>query len=567
MDDLVGTVANDTFNGLFGADTGAGDDTTTVSNGDIIDGGDGDDLLNILVRDDQSEGNILSISNIETVSIRDLDGLAIDAASWDGVETLRFDRSTANSAVDNVQNGVAIALNQISDEVSVIYDTDALDSDEYEQVVSTSGDIAAVLTLTTAGDDVITSIAINVDGDAEIALEVLGTSADGIETITVSGAGDVEITEDTTAFDDLETVDASELEGGLTIDLTLSTEDVTLTGGSGDDAITTSGGDDEIDTGAGDDEITVAATGDVTIDAGAGDDTVTITAGGLDDDDTIDGGSGTNTIVVDADDLDALETAIVDEENVTNFTSLAITGAAAAAVSFDADAAGINAIEIAVDVSQNLTIDSFDGGTLTISVDQDVLIDVTADELVLNLTDNVTSVDEFTATGTTDLVINVDAAVVIDAFFIVDVESLTITGDQDLDLDTLTTAAALETIDTSGMTGTLEIDLDDSEGVEFIVGNLGAGSEITLDTDEAASDILVFGDTLDNDVTIDNFTDGDSIIADLLDLSALGISSIGDLDFAEAAGDTTITSDLFDGSIVLLGVTIAGLNAANFEFA
>ncbi len=433
-----------------------------------------------------------------------------------------------------------------------------------------SGENDAVLTLTTGGDDVITSIAIANSDDSALALEILGTSADTIETVTVTGSGDLEITNDTTAFDAITEIDASGLAGGLTVDLTDMGDAVTVAGGSGDDDITSSGDDDEITTGAGDDTVTVAVAGDVVVDAGAGDDTVTITAGGLDADDEIDGGAGTNTIEVDADDLDSLETAIADDENVTNFSSLLISGAAAAAVTFDADAAGITAIELGVDVTEDLEIDSFDGGALTVSEDQDDLIDVTADELTLNLTGDVTSVDEFTATDTTDLVINVDAdgAVTVDAFDIDDVESLTITGDQDLDLDASATSSALETVDASDYTGVLALDLDDSEGVEITLGDFGNDSAITLDADEAASDTIVIEGDLENDLDITEFTAGNGVAADVLDLSALGVDRIGDLDFTDTGTDIEITSDLFDGTITLVAVAnINDLTVNNFVFA
>jgi len=570
VEEITGTAAGDTITGLFGADNGAGDDTTTVSDGDIIDGAGGSDVLSILVRDDQSEANVFSLSNVETVEIRDLDGVNLDAADWEDVTTLKFYRSSADSAIDNVQNGVTIALDRIEDDVSVTYDDDALDSDSYVQAVTLYGENDTVLTMTTGGDDVVTEVSIVANGDSAVALAMLGTSADTMETLTVSGTGDVEITEQTTAFDALSEVDGSGLAGGLTIVLTNSAEDVTLTGGSGDDVITSSGGDDEISTGSGDDEVTVAAAGDVTVDTGSGDDTVVITAGGLDGDDDIDGGTGTNTIEVDADDLDALETAIIDDENVTNFSSLLISGAAAAAVTFDADSAGISVIELGVDVTEDLGIDSFDGGILIISENQDDLVDVTSDELTLSLADNVTSVDEFTATGTTDLVINSDAdgAVTIDAFDIDDVENLTITGDQDLDLDTSATASALVTVDASDFTGVLALDLDDSEGVEITLGDFGDASALTLDADESASDTIVITGDLENDITINNFTAGSGVAADVIDLSDLGVDRIGDLDFTDTGADIEISSDLFDGVITLAGVAnINDLTVNNFIFS
>jgi len=90
---------------------------------------------------------------------------------------------------------------------------------------------------------------------------------------------------------------------------------------------------------------------------------------------------------------------------------------------------------------------------------------------------------------------------------------------------------------------------------------------ITLDSDEGASDKIVFGDTEVGDVAIANFTDGDSILADVLDFSALGITALSDLTITDDGTDTFINADQFDGEIELTGVTAAQLNAANFEFA
>jgi len=342
---------------------------------------------------------------------------------------------------------------------------------------------------------------------------------------------------------------------------------VTFTGGSGDDDVSSSGFDDEISTGAGDDAVEIiasvaAAYDGLSVDAGACDDTVTVAAGELNADITIDGGAGDNTIAVEADDLDLLRTAIVTDANVTNFSIAAITAALAADFTFSALATGIDTVDLTVAAGAagvDLTLSNFNGGTIQFGLDQTggvIVSDVGA-------TDSITLVmDEGAAATHTDvdltdietvLIVTDSAAddVTFTALDLTGATSLTISGAGNVDIDAAGVAdTALETVDLSDMTGVLELDLD-TDGVTIIVGDLGDGSTITL----AAGDrnTIEFGAEISNEIEISGFDAGSTLSDDVIDLSALGID-FADLDISDDNADTTITSDAFDGSIVLVGV-------------
>jgi len=78
-------------------------------------------------------------------------------------------------------------------------------------------------------------------------------------------------------------------------------------------------------------------------------------------------------------------------------------------------------------------------------------------------------------------------------------------------------------------------------------------------------DTIVFNDDFDGFLMIDGFEGGADVTDDMIDLSALGVS-YADLDIADDGTDTEITSDEFDFTIVLTGVTAASLSQLNFTF-
>ncbi|MDU7589530.1 MAG: hypothetical protein E7K47_19460, partial [Acidovorax sp.] len=79
-------------------------------------------------------------------------------------------------------------------------------------------------------------------------------------------------------------------------------------------------------------------------------------------------------------------------------------------------------------------------------------------------------------------------------------------------------------------------------------------------------DTLVFASDLLGVADVSNFTAG--LGGDVLNLAALGVDSITDLDIVYGTSDATITSDLFDGSIEVTFVGSATtFTSDNFIFA
>jgi hypothetical protein len=557
---------------VAGTDTGEGDDTITgamlqnnagttdqaFEDADEIDGGDGDDTLTVTIDTDVAA----MVSNVEAFIVRNVGagGEIVDMANFDdSLETITVRDSSVGTIINNIQSAASISLDNVTSTVTIDFDDDVLDSDEAIGLLTVDG-TTSTITVTVGGDDVLTGAIIDVVSDSAITLAA-GSDLETVETVVITGAGDLSLIDGTAEFAAITEVDASDLAGGLTMDLSTASAAVTFTGGSGDDDVTSSGFDDEISTGAGDDSVVVDAAGDVTVDAGAGDDTVRITVLGLDDGDTIDGGAGDNIIEVDADTLDELETAMVTDENVTNFTTVAIF-AAGIAQTFDAnDVVTTISVDVDLTAGDTLTIDNFSGGTLEINAAQADAITV----LSVGTTDSVTvaighttvggvTIDDVQLDGieTVTIEANASGATTVTTLDLTGTETLVISGDSDLDLDAATVVdTTLETVDLSDMTGVLELDLD-TDGLTVIVGDLGDGSTITL----AAGDrnTIEFGAEISNEIEISGFDAGSTLSDDVIDLSALGID-FADLDIADDGADTTITSDAFDGSIVLVGVT------------
>lgn len=538
-----------------GADTGEGDDTITgtmlqdnagatnqsFDDADEIDGGDGDDTLTVTIDTDVAA----IVSNVEVFVVRGIaNNVTVDMGNFDdSLESIFVRDSEVDVTIDAVQSAASIELVSVTGAVSITYDDDVLGSDEATVEFTVDGFVGNLglgggdISFDYGGDDVVTTIVINAVGDdSSFDFE----DDDDAETLIINGTAAIEVTSDA-EFDNVTLFDFSGNSGGVTLESS-SSEVFELIGSSGDDSIA----------------VTVAGTDGRTIDLGAGDDTIEfVDAGDLNADDSIDGGVGDNTIVIAADDLETLAGMMADE-TVQNFATVAIAVAATAAVAFDGEDTGIETLSLTVDLSEDISIDNFSGGTLSISADQDDAIDVltvgTADSItVVFEVEAASSIDDMDLTDVETVTFDVgtDDDVVFDALELSGVTTLIVTGEGDIDMSAAT-SDALETVDLSAATGVVELDLSGSAGVEVIVGDLGDGSTITLAA-AGSRETVVFGDTISNAIEIDGFDVGNTITDDVIDLSSLGID-FDDLEFDDDGTDTTITSDAFDGSIVLLGV-------------
>lgn len=585
--DSIGQGANvgGTFALTFGADIftgGAGNDTFTAAvvndgfsglvnsleNIDILDGGAGRDTLNATLDAD----NIAPVvSNIEVLNIRAVTSSDVDFGDTTGAEQIWNDVSSSAAVLTYTTAPIAATFGLRNTRSTT-------DIDTFDDVTGTEDNLA--LAVTSAGNDT-TDAVVDSSTDAA-AIETMSIAATGenfvdvsafaaITGLTVTGDGSITAVVDVTA---LETVDASGNTGGVTVDLTGAAADLTVTGGSGNDDITAGAGDD-------------------TIDAGAGDDRVAFAAAALDNLDTVAGGDGEDTIAfADADDATAL-----DATAHTAFEILELGTAGVGGNTFDNADFAFTKIVLAGDVV-GLTVDNLDAGTIEVQDNQTAAIAVTSvgDEDTLGLTINaeaattiaaldVTGVETVNVTTTADTDDTTFTAIETDG-----VSALSFAGAGDIIITDITDADAtndatvkIANIDLTGQTGGFEMTANTlGYGTTFTLADLGATATASYDfddavvgTDEASelfgtlgfTDTFVFTTAFTGNVAIDDIEVGGDLTDDNIDLSALGLTNgIDDLVATDIAAGVLITSDAFEGQILLVGVTGAEVNADDFIF-
>ena len=303
--------------------------------------------------------------------------------------------------------------------------------------------------------------------------------------------------------------------------------------------------------------------------------------------------------------------------NAITVASLAITGSDTAVINIaDASTSGavitITSMTIdSGDVILNLDaddaiitaadMDGADSVTINFGADDVLITALTTDaaDVVLDLAGDTNVITAATLSGVTTLVITtsgdsneittltadslVDLTLDIDggdfAVSLVStaevLETITITGDGEVTSLIVADSEEFTTLDLSGFSGTIAasgIDLTAlTVGVDIEIGELTGATaadtlgQILLDAANTLKDTIVFNDDFDGFLMIDGFEGGADVTDDMIDLSALGVS-YADLDIADDGIDTEITSDEFDFTIVLTGVTAASLSQLNFTF-
>jgi len=558
---FTGDTENDTFTAS----------ESTLTAGDSLVGGAGEDTLNLNVTlgaDETLKSFVLNtIENVD-ISITDDDAGATNTltvnllkSSADMVTVSGQDSDTGNAdvvALTKVGKGVSLAMQDVTNLQLDAQYVDAATSGDSDSVTVTLNNVASDAagdTTLTVGDDGGTgsgfeTINLVTTGDAS----VLGTLVtDGVATLNVSGTQDLEITAD--LADDITTVDASGLDGGLTVVMGAGADNgETAADGTTDIVdltITTGSGDDNIDASA------VVAAVEMSINLGDGDDTLTLAAEALDsaDDgatvgDVLNGGDGTDTLVGEI----ALVDGIAALTGVSGFEVLEISDDANGADLIVADvSADIKRVDLSEKIGGDASI-TFDTGSYTVGLNAEDALDGhkltvaaggdgTADTLTIvnMLSDkgdigNAGSIDasggfETVTIDTGDYGDNdAEAQTLTDVTLDADA-TLKIVGTNDLDL---TGAVIAAVVDASGMSGSLTIDADDDTDV--IHGGSG-DDDITTGTGTAdAGGVLVRANAGDDQVTGDS---GDDTI----------YGGDGDDTLDAADGDNQIYGDAGDDEI------------------
>lgn len=259
-DNVTGGNGNDTITGIFGSATAA---NNTLNTGDTIDGGAGNDALNLTAVGTTASA-IADIKNVENINIKDLVGsafnaiLVTDAAKIDFTNTI-----TGNtSIINNLANFDTIAGIQGHGNLTVNY-ADATGSDDTAKVaINGLGSKASNGTITRSTVNVS-----NTNAMENVSIDATGTNyftlngGTALKTVTVTGDGAVDTGATTALTGDATnnklTYDASASTGKQTI--TFGAGAMTVKGGSADDTFnfgSTMGSTDSVDGGEGADKVT-----------------------------------------------------------------------------------------------------------------------------------------------------------------------------------------------------------------------------------------------------------------------------------------------------------------------
>lgn len=384
VDSLTGTNFNDTFTALSvqGSTSTA---TTTFSSFDAIDGGDGEDTLNIYTTgaDNTAFPANATVENVEIINVHNNAAAAAlaDASKFSGVEQLwQIGSNAANVTNLGASTTAGFKNSAAGTAFSVTPTTSAASASVAFDKASNVGDTSGLTVGAAAGAS--TALAeVNIKGSLATGSADLDTTVNtGSKqtTLTLNSAVDVDLTIGTAATVNLDASGSTgsiEYTGGAstrmiksgsgadvigTATTTSATVASTVEAGAGKDSITinnSGSGTTTVDAGDGDDTVTVTAvgTGKTTVTAGAGNDTVSV-AGGVDSiktTDAYDGGEGTDTLSVAGKTFDA-EDYIILTEVVTGFESLKVTGGTAAVINAS-KLTGYTTFDVNTTVSSTLT--------------------------------------------------------------------------------------------------------------------------------------------------------------------------------------------------------------------
>jgi len=518
------TTAANTFTGGSAADVFDGSSSSaglqTIQTTDILNGGAGSDELIVDIIGTSTYSP--TVKNIETLTATFSDTGTISLSNENGsLTTINNTGSSSDATFTNIQSITSLNL-EISDDTSGSYDTSYT---FLSSAVSGSSD-SVTLTLSNVDVDTVTipkieTINIVSTGDTNYVSTLTTSTA---KAVVITGAEDLEITNALDTY--VASVNASAFTGDLTItaNATLATS---IAGGTGDDDITGSSGNDTLSGGAGADTIT-SGTGNDSISGGAGADDI-VMGSSLSASDTIAGGDGTDTLELtlsasaalpNVTSIETLSTSV--DQDMSYFTGTTVT-------TIEASADGVDFTNVASTVTTLSLTDALSAGSEDISVD--LKTDTTADSITVSLDTvdmDVLDLDDYESIT----ISNSSGASVINAIEAADLTTLTVTGDEDLEIDDLDGATALATINLSAYTGSADIYAGDST------------ADLTVTTGSG-------GDTITGGSGDNTFTGGAG--NDYFDDDAGGDSSqsggAGDDTLLSGAGDDTLSGGAGDDEI------------------
>lgn len=637
-DNFTFTIQDDVLTGTTGVDvfraplyvTPEAKSVNTLGGFDAVDGDLGIDTLYAAIIGNVGEPELISIENLYIQgrgALAQANGgsgptATIDLNNADSVQQLWNDRSISNLTVENVQNSVIVGMNDVDKDTTftVNYVADAFgDEDAVQQLVLNGvGTKTAFSTLDfdftgTTPLPSITELSITASGTNNLKLTdaaQAGTSPNftddalAIDTIDITGTGTLMLASETANFDVLESLNAADFSGDLTIDVSGSIDLESATLGSGDDSLTVSGAvvtgansDTNKDTNSfGNDEL-LDPSNDTILDGGDGTDSLTITSFSTDLDFT--NVSNFEELVIDDDnDLKGgsltFGTGKYTDLNLstTDFTSLIVNDAITLAGDFTVTgASGFNEIVLnglVTGTAGDFILEGFE--TVEITVNADAESDLIAEDLVsatFNLGKGaIVSVPYLLADDLETLDVNLGSNGQLTGpttGSAKSLETLTVDGGKDSSVTYFFARqeVSLAEIDLSDMNGTTVIgysQVDTGElpnSVEVMIGAgdlwygyLAANAEDTAELVDR--EVFKFvGDDI-GDVYISSFETSIGRNGDRLDFSMFdGVNSIDDLDIVYTGDETTVGNTViradgeFSGLITIIGTD---LSSDDFNF-
>ena len=509
---------------------------------DTVDGGAGNDTLEVYGESAELEG---TYTNIENLVIMDAttanNNKDIDLSSFSGSFTLKGGSDTAVTVtnvagqklvLDGVTSGTTLTAKMDGTQTSV----KLVNEGSTNATFQAEGDKLASMDLTTNANttldgngNTVKNVAITALADATITL----TDLTNLENVTVAGAGAVELT----VAGSVKTVDASANAGGVTVDLS-SADEAAFTGGAGKDSITVDGSK-------------------AAHDLGAGDDTLIFTS--LDEKGSVEGGEGTDTISVTHTNLTALETAFKNGD-ITGFEVLSVSNQAANGVDM-AKFSGIDHLVLEAGIAGSQTIANMQSGStleLTADAENDFAVTVAGADKA--------------ADDVLNIVLSKDAALAANRVVVKDVETINIVADDSGEgaadaTHTMTlTADKATTVKVSGDAG-MTLTLTGSDAVKTINASESTGN-VTIS--DALKGVTFTGGAGDDTVTLDagnTVTGGAGDDTVTLDAGNTVTGGAGDDTFTinlnTAVNDRSVITDFGAGDTIKMGSSANGSGADN----
>jgi hypothetical protein len=568
------TIGADAVTGAAGNDTISGarvDGILTLNPADVIDGGAGTDTLTARTVDGLATS---SISNVENVVFTD---------SGSGGDSIVFSTTSATyisgvTSITNLASTNALTFARVTEAASLtVNNTGTATTLQFADTVFAGGSDTATLNLSGATAAVTIGTVTDADGDYEaLVVNATGAASDlvaggglGGDATTVTVNASVALDLGTTAsFAAVTNFTAAGSTAGVTAvfanKAAAGTTAVAITGGAGADNFDISA-------------LTAANHGALTVNTGAGNDTVVLGAQGAADF-TINGGAGTDTLSI------SVVPAVGTHGQVSGFETLTLTSAIASGATATVDMAQMTNNTGFTRINASVTTAASDGTTdevLTISnaaaavailgfgaLDTDD-IDVNFSRATDTTTDALT-ITSIVATAAEDVAANneetitfnsADGAFDIATVSATDMTSLVLTGDNTIDLGSIT-ATLLATVDASGMAattaGNFVANMSSSTVAMTVTSNAatthtgilnittGSGNDTVTGTNN--NDIIVGGagnDTINGGAGADTITGGDG--SDTLtggagsDIFVVGGAIDSITDFAKATGTAFTT--------------------------